>query len=377
MSFALQTSERYQGGEDCSSKHTDMTFLPPNLYICPQLKFMRLLSNGRKPGKDPTLFIRDVKLAHVSARIYQPKTPSAGRRKGIVYFHGGGWVIGSIREFLYRGPQTFSTGESESVVVSVDYRLAPEHIFPAPLNDCLAATTHFLETAEDYGVDRARVIVAGDSAGGNLAAMVAHTLASRPDLPKLRAQVLIYPVLQAVDFNLPSYQQNRAVPLLYREQAAFYVLQYLKGNAALLEEVLESSHVPVELRLHYRKWLSADHIPEEFKARGFKPPVVAACGDEVHEALKNLSCSESFPLLAEDAVLRLLPETFLLTCEYDVLRDDGLLYKKRLEENGRAVTWFHIANGFHGVISFFDSGWFSFPSGKKGMTEIVNFIKRL
>ncbi|NXK93084.1 ADCL3 protein, partial [Formicarius rufipectus] len=148
--------------------------------------------------------------------------------------------------------------ESDSVVVSVGYRLAPEHKYPAAYEDCLSATLHFLQNLELYGVDPARVTVCGDSAGGNLAAAVSQTLAGRSDLPKLRAQILIYPGLQALDFNLPSYHQNRGVPLLFRERAAFYVLQYLNGNATNLEEVLEGSHIPIDVKLNYQKWVSPD-----------------------------------------------------------------------------------------------------------------------
>ncbi|NWT09710.1 ADCL4 protein, partial [Vireo altiloquus] len=148
--------------------------------------------------------------------------------------------------------------ESCSLVVSVGYRLAPEHKYPAAYEDCLNATQHFLQHLEHYGVDPARVIVCGDSAGGNLAAAVSQTLAGRSDLPRLRAQILIYPGLQALDFNLPSYQQNRGVPLLFREQAVFYALQYVQGDASNLEEILEGSHIPPDMRLKYRKWVSPD-----------------------------------------------------------------------------------------------------------------------
>ena len=83
------------------------------------------------------------------------------------------------------------------------------------------------------------------------------------------------------------------------------------------------------------------------------------------------------PLLAEDAVVHQLPESFILTCEYDVLRDDGLLHKKRLEDNGVRVTWCHLEDGFHGIISLYDYGGLSFPSGKRGLDSVVNFLKGL
>ncbi|NXE80054.1 ADCL4 protein, partial [Cochlearius cochlearius] len=148
--------------------------------------------------------------------------------------------------------------ESESVVVSVGYRLTPEHKYPAAYEDCLNATIHFMKNIKYYGVDPARIIVCGDSAGGNLAAAVTQTLAGRSDLPRLRAQLLIYPGLQALDFNLPSYQQNGGVPVLFQEHATFYVLQYLNGHALHMQEVLEGSHIPPDMRLKYRKWVSPD-----------------------------------------------------------------------------------------------------------------------
>ncbi|XP_009668280.2 arylacetamide deacetylase-like 4 [Struthio camelus] len=346
-----------------------------NIGICSQLGFVRYMQGRKTRGADQNLFIKDLWFEKVPVRIYQPKAPSASQRRGVMFFHGGGWVFGSLEshEKLCRS----IARESESVVVSVGYRLAPEHKYPAAYEDCLNATVHFMKSIEHYGVDPARIIVSGDSAGGNLAAAVSQTLTGRPDLPKLRAQILIYPGLQALDFNLPSYQQNRGVPLLFRERAAFYVLQYLNGDASHVEEVLEGSHVPADIRLKYRKWVSPDNIPEQFKVRGYKPHALLECATEVYEAVKRFCEPNLCPLLAEDAIVQQLPETFILTCEYDVLRDDGLLYKKRLEDNGVPVTWYHLEDGFHGIMSTFNRGWLSFPAGKRGLDNIVNFLKSL
>uniref|UniRef100_A0A8D0EQ20 Alpha/beta hydrolase fold-3 domain-containing protein n=1 Tax=Strix occidentalis caurina TaxID=311401 RepID=A0A8D0EQ20_STROC len=346
-----------------------------NIGICSQVSFVRYIQGRKTLGVDPKLFIKDLWFEKVPVRIYQPKVPSASQRRGVMFFHGGGWVFGSLEthEKLCRS----IARESESVVVSVGYRLAPENKYPAAYEDCLNATIHFMKNIEHYGVDPARIIVCGDSAGGNLAAAVSQTLAGGSDLPKLRAQILIYPGLQAVDFNLPSYQQNHRVPLLFRERAAFYVLQYLNGNATNLEEVLEGSHIPIDIKLNYRKWVSPDNVPEKFKVRGYKPHVLLDCTTEVYETVKRFCEPNLCPLLAEDALIRQLPESFILTCEYDVLRDDGLLYKKRLEDNGVRVTWYHLEDGFHGVISLYDYCGFSFPAGKRGLDSVVNFLKSL
>ncbi|NXK71223.1 ADCL4 protein, partial [Amazona guildingii] len=333
-----------------------------NIGICSQVNFVRYMQDRKTLRVDPKLLIKDLWFEKVPVRIYQLKAPSASQRRGVMFFHGGGWVFGSLEthERLCRS----IARESESVVVSVGYRLAPEHKYPAAYEDCLNATIHFMKNAEHYGVDPANITVCGDSAGGNLAAAVSQTLAGRSDLPSLRAQVLIYPGLQALDFNLPSYHQNRGVPPLFRERAAFYMLQYLNGNASNLEEVLEGSHIPIDIKLNYGKWVSPDHIPPEFKVRGYKPHVLLDCSTKTYETVKRFCEPNLCPLLAEDAVVQQLPQSFILTCEYDVLRDDGLLYKKRLEDNGVPVTWYHLEDGFHGIINSFDTDCLSFPSGK-------------
>ncbi|XP_063293063.1 arylacetamide deacetylase-like 4 [Pelobates fuscus] len=345
-----------------------------NLGICSQIGFTRYIRDKlltEKPEDDPKLLVKNLKFDEVPVRIYQPKSPSAGGRKGVVFFHGGGWMFGSLDS--YDAICRHISKETDSVVVSVGYRLAPEHRYPAAYEDCLNATIHFLKITEEYGVDRSSVIISGDSAGGNLTAAVCQALVGREDLPKPMAQVLIYPSVQMLDFNLPSFQQNRAVPILYRERAAFYMLNYIGDDLSVLEDVIDGHHVPVDMKLQYRKWLSADHIPDEFKVRGYKPYIMTSHDEEVYKIAKTTLEKPCSPLLAEDAVVRLLPKAYILTCEFDVLRDDGILYKKRLEDNGVQVNWYHVKDGFHGIISLFKL----FPSGKLALDDIANFIKNI
>ncbi|NXK37176.1 ADCL4 protein, partial [Piprites chloris] len=240
--------------------------------------------------------------------------------------------------------------KSNSVVVSVGYRLAPEHPFPAQFEDCVTATIHFLRTAQDHGVDPSRVVLCGDSSGGTLTAAVAQALANRRDVPKLRAQILIYPFLQCVDFNLPSYQQNEKVPILLRERTVVLGLKYMNKDLSVLPEICKGCHVPEDLRLKYQKWVSSDYIPQEFKTRSYKPSPTYPPSEELYAYTKAVFDPVFSPLLAEDSVVAQVPETFLLTCEFDVLRDDGLLYKKRLEDHGIKVTWCHLQEGFHGTV---------------------------
>ncbi|NWI85419.1 ADCL4 protein, partial [Pitta sordida] len=290
------------------------------------------------------LLIKDLHFDGVPVRIYLPKEAPAGKRRGVVFFHGGCGIFGSIKshERICR----YIARNSDSVVVSVGYHLSPEHQYPAQTLECLSATVHFLRSADTYGVDPSRVLVCGDSAGGTYATSVCQELVHRTDLPKIRAQLLIYPFLQALSFNLPSYQKNAAMAFLSRERLVHYILKYLGKDCSLKEPILAGSHVPESMTVKYRKWINPDLIPEVFK-RGYKPPSPAAFSPRVHEEVKELFESSVSPLLAEDAVLCHLPDTCIVTCGHDLLRDDGLLYKKRLEDNNVRVTWHHVEKGFH------------------------------
>ncbi|NWI21135.1 ADCL4 protein, partial [Crypturellus soui] len=239
--------------------------------------------------------------------------------------------------------------KSNSVFVSVGYRLAPEYPYPTQFEDCLAATVHFMRIAEDYGVDPARVITCGDSSGGTLAAAVTQAMTNRKDLPALRAQILIYPFLQGARFDLPSYEQNKGVPVLLRKRTLSLGLKYINKEQSLIDEILKGAHIPRDLESKYEKWLNPDNIPEAFKPRDYQEGKKQS-SEDLSRLLKPFLDPVFSPLLAEDAVIAQLPETFVLSCEFDVLRDDALLYKKRLEDHGIKVTWCHLEQGFHGII---------------------------
>ncbi|KAI4887148.1 hypothetical protein NFI96_020650 [Prochilodus magdalenae] len=352
------------------------------LGLCSQVGFTRWVRDGSLGNKQPPmpgLRIKDMTFSGVPVRVYEPTAPSDQKRRGLMFFHGGGWMFGSIDS--YESNCRHIAKETDTIVVSVGYRLAPEHRFPAHLDDCEAATLHFLSVAEaEFGVDPGRVVLGGDSAGGNLAAALSQRLAKKQagQLPSPLALVLIYPGLQMADFNLPSYLQNHAVPILFRARTVFYYLQYLNGDMSVCQDVLAGRHVPPELKLHYKKWLDPANLPPEFRERSYQKPKVATAHDgEVYHIIKDGLQPEFSPLLAEDDVLRLTPPTFILTCEYDVLRDDGILFQKRLKDLGVDVTWHHIPDGFHGIFSFFSKGWLNFPGGERAMEHVVNYIKAL
>ncbi|XP_071305180.1 arylacetamide deacetylase-like 4 [Agelaius tricolor] len=342
--------------------------------VISEVHLLRGMMDTIPPLKDSRLLIEDLRFERVKVRIYQLKTSNTNLRRGILYFHGGVGRFGSIR--AYERKCRYFCRKTNSVVVSVGYRLAPEHPYPTQFEDCLTATIHFLRTAQDHGVDPSRVVICGDSSGGTLTAAVAQALVNRRDLPKLRAQILIYPFLQCVDLNLPSYQQNKGVPILLKERTLVLGLKYVNLDLGIIEEIFKGCHVSEDRRLKYQKWVSPDYIPHEFKTRGYKPSPTYLPSKELCEMVKSMFDPVFSPLLAEDSVIPQLPETFILTCEFDVLRDDGLLYKKRLEDHGIKVTWCHLQEGFHGTVFLALFGKVvGFRSGAKGLQKIVNFLR--
>ena len=221
-------------------------------------------------------------------RVYRPAAD--GTFPVLVYFHGGGWVIGGLD--THDGTCRLLCRDAGCVVVSVDYRLAPEHRYPAAAEDCYAATQWLADHASEIGIDPARIAVGGDSAGGNLAAAVALMARDR-GTPTLAFQLLIYPVTDA-DFTRGSYIDN----------AEGYFL-----TTASME------------------WFWGHYVPDE------------ATRSEAYCA----------PQQAKD--LAGLPPALVLTAEFDPLRDEGEAFAARLKEAGVATTVTRYDGMIHGFFS--------------------------
>ncbi|MGW6487620.1 alpha/beta hydrolase [Streptomyces sp. NPDC055056] len=162
--------------------------------------------------------VTDTHIADVPVRVFRPYHASSA---AVVYFHGGGWVTGSVD--LADTTARDIAAHSGATVISVAYRKAPEHPFPGAVDDALAVTRTLLDGQTDLAVDPGLIAVAGDSSGGNLAAVVAQQLANHPQ--PLRHQVLVYPVLDAT-MSTPSYQEFGEGHYLTRRDMEFYLASY-------------------------------------------------------------------------------------------------------------------------------------------------------
>jgi acetyl esterase len=228
----------------------------------------------------------------IPLRLYHPQ-PAAERKAPpsvLVYFHGGGWVIGDLdtHDTLCR---QLATGAG-CAVVAVDYRMGPEHRFPAAVDDCLFAARWVRDHAAELGVDASRLAVGGDSAGGNLAAVVAIAARDAGDLP-IRFQLLIYPATDQRR-GWPSHTSNGQGYMLTAETMTYFHDHYIADPAQDLD------------------WRAS-------------------------------------PLLHAD--LSRLPPALVLTAGYDPLRDEALQYSHKLTLAGNRATHINFERQIHGFIT--------------------------
>lgn len=249
---------------------------------------------GMRAGEEAVASVADRRLpgpaGDIPVRVYTPA--GNGPLPLLIYFHGGGWVLGSLA--THDGVCRALASGAGCVVVSVDYRLAPEHRYPAAAEDCYAATQWCAAHAAELGAAGDRLAVAGDSAGGNLAAVVAQMARDRGG-PRLRFQLLVYPATDAT-FETPSYRDNAEGYLLTTADMHWF-------------------------------W---DHYLGDAPQRG-------------REAYAS-------PLRA--ASLAGLPPALIITAEFDPLRDEGEAYGQALEEAGvaaRVSRYDGMIHGFFGM----------------------------
>ena len=225
----------------------------------------------------------------IPVRIYHPSAATAPLPV-LVYFHGGGWVIGDIdtHDDVCRS----LCRQSESVVVSVDYRLAPEHKFPAAVDDCIAATQWVVDNANELGIDTNRLAVGGDSAGGSLSAIVTQW-ARDNNGPDIKFQLLIYP---ATDMTM-SYPSIKT-----------YSEGYRLTQAAM-------------------DWFIDHYMRNEEDKRDVK----------------------ASPLFADDFTN--LPKALIMTAGFDPLVDEGKAYADKLQAAGVAVEYICYDGMIHGFFA--------------------------
>lgn len=342
--------------------------------ICSMPSFFCFIQDILVSKKSLGVFVKDLRFGTIPVRLFQPKAASSKPRRGIIFYHGGGAVLGSLDG--YHNLCTFLARETDSVLLSVGYRKLPYYHHPSSLLDCMNASIHFLKSPEAYGVDPSQVVLCGDSIGGAAAVIITQTLVGRADLPKIRAQILIYPVLQALYFQSPSKLQNANVPFLTKDFMMNCLCKYLAIDPSWKDAMLTGACMPQSVWKKYEKWLGPDNIPKMFRSKYQQPESPAPFNEAAYLETKHTLNTDISPLIADDKIIAQVPEAFIVTLQWDFIRDDALLYKKRLEDQGVPVTWYHV-DGFHGCAIFFDNKFFSFPCSLDVVNAMVSYIKGL
>lgn len=226
--------------------------------------------------------------------FFPPDAPDDIEQGVLIFFHGGGWVIGNIDS--YSNVCTNMAKQTNALVVSVDYRLAPEYRFPCALEDCYTVTREIFLDSTLFDVKPNNIAIIGDSAGGNLAAAVSMLARDRGEF-SISKQILIYPSTNndhSDETGFPSVRELGQDYLLKSKRIRDYMDMYINS-----EEDLNNPYLA--------------------------------------------------PLIAED--LSNQPETLIITAEYDPLRDEGEAYGKKLAEHGNTVEMYRMSNALHGFFS--------------------------
>jgi acetyl esterase len=286
-------------------------YYPPLPELRQQLRLMVTLMDEPAPALPR---IEDIRIpgpaGEIPARVYAPRA-GGPPLPSVTYFHGGGWVQGDLE--THHGLCARLAGHAGVLVVAVDYRLAPEHKFPAAVEDCLAAYQWMRARGLDIGADAGRVAVAGDSAGGNLSAVVSQRAAGAA-VPLPTCQVLIYP---AVDFSLDteSHRDLEDGHIIPRERIQWYAQQYLRSEAD----------------------------KADLRASPLRAPSLAG-----------------------------QPPTMIVTAGFDPLRDEGRDYADRLRAAGVDVVYREYPGQIHAFVSLTKA----IPQGLGCTLEIAEYLRR-
>ena len=287
-------------------------YFPPLPELRQQLRTMVTLMDEPAPA---LARIENVRIpgpaGDIPARVYSARAAGGALMPAVVYFHGGGWVQGDLE--THHGLCARLAQHAGALVVAVDYRLAPEHKFPAAVEDCLAAYTWLRAHGRELGADPARVAVAGDSAGGNLSAVVSQ-LAAAGKVPVPTCQALIYP---AVDFSFETDSHRDMVDghVIPRDRVLWYMEQYLRSEAD----------------------------KADLRASPLRAPSLAG-----------------------------QPPAMIVTAGFDPLRDEGRAYAERLRGAGVDVVYREYPGQIHAFVSLTKA----IPQGLACTLEVADYLRQ-
>lgn len=248
----------------------------------------------------------------IKARVYEPREENSITRDSpaIIFIHGGGWVVGNLE--THDSICRFISKQTKLPVIAIDYRLAPEFPFPYALSDCLDTLKFITENQESLNINPHKLTIMGDSAGGNLATVIAHQF-NETSIYKIQNEVLFYPVT-SMNADSDSYQRIAEGYPLSAQTMHWFIDKYIANNDD-----------------PYNPHLSPIH------------------NKDINSSVKS----------------------FLLTVGLDPLCDEGVLYAQKLIVNGNYVEFHHLPNTIHGILTTAKS----IRLGKQYLLKACDFIK--
>ncbi|MGM9474635.1 alpha/beta hydrolase [Pseudarthrobacter sp. YS3] len=259
---------------------------------------------------DPLASVTDFSLAGFTVRVYDPRTVG-GPTPAVLFFHGGGWVMGSLS--THDGLCRRLASRTNLPVIAVDYRLAPENPYPAAIDDSRVAMHWLLDAGNEHGLAVTQVVLVGDSAGGQLAAVLANENATTTDPLPVAAQVLMYPMVD-LTMSSPSYK---------RVTEGFPLVADTIG------------------------WFADHYLPKD----------VDRAAPEISPSLAQLPAG--------------LPPAYVITVDNDPLVDEGANYAAALARAGTEVQYQHLPGYAHGLLT--SAG--RIPRGEQTVDQIAAFIR--
>lgn len=317
--------------------------------------------------------VRYTSVDGVPVTIFLPDSLHSERKYlTMVYIHGGGWTWFSVD--VYAGYLANLATKTKVQLIAVEYRKAPKHSFPSAYDDCLTVTNGLLKRTEDFKIREGKLIIAGDGAGGNLAAAV-----SQATKDKLFMQILVSPALQILDFETPSYQDNvETLPgLTSAFRNVYNWLTYTGISKDYLQMALQNNHISSKVRNSVVSLYvdSKRYLPSYHK--------VTKKQTKLQRGSTNFLVSSAFSDISSDSRLAPMmqvhlegiPNTYMITSQYDVYRDEAIMFVHRLFDAGVKVKLEHYFGTFHGFMLFSGYGPIKFDISDQALSKLSAFIE--
>ncbi|CAF0813132.1 unnamed protein product [Brachionus calyciflorus] len=393
----FEESYKYRLCYFTTSTLSKLANLVGTLNLVPEYKFLRdsidYLSISGLNKSDQSVNIEFKNFNNVNVQIYRPNNNKNVSPLGVLIFiHGGCYFVRNLDS--YDSLLSTIVKETNLLVISINYRLAPEHPYPIPTDDCWNVVEYVLKNAQGLNINPEKLILAGDSAGGNAAMVLSKRLAKEKKIKPL-FQVLIYPWVQLA-FTMPSslgYKGGFISALDITKAKLWYLglnevsaemkaaitsnnhtLLLSEGEKNLIESYMDVNLIPDKYKIGKSYYDLYKNLPL-FNTGTLDPNNILVRDKNFADKVKMLFSEKVSPSLDSLDQLKYQPKTYQITCEWDSLKDEGLILAERMKQAGVDVEMAFYEDCFHGMITFSDAS-LGFVGSKKIVENLILYIKK-